>query len=129
MHRRESAAFVLTSLFLLHLSYILFGLAFVIWQLMGMVEAVTRHPAMQARKINLREKAVTKNTTVPQSAVRKTSASQKTGGKGGVLAPVSGGGGSKTSFLIDIPLLSTSMYWWSDHAKVSKADRTSATYG
>ena len=60
---------------------------------MGIVEALSRHPIMRAKDIDLKEK-------IP-----------KEGSSSRPMAPERAKGVSKTSILIDIPLLSMSAYW------------------
>ena len=38
-------------------------------------------------------------------------------------------GGSKISFLVDVPFLSVSGYWWADAGEVANSNKASPDYG
>jgi hypothetical protein len=91
---------------------------------MGMIEAVSTHAIMRVMDVlNLEEKSAEKSLKrVADPAALKPCSK-------GACTPAAGTNSAVTSFLVDIPLLSATWYWWEDKGKVDNTDITSATYG
>ena len=97
-------------------------------RLLAIAEAISRNPIMRAGNINLKDDGNANCCQDPPAQQPQPGSSSSNQGSSAAVTK-SAKGGSKISFLVDIPFLSVSGYWWADAGEVVNSNKASPDYG